>query len=211
MFGYETDAWFPPRPYVAPGQPIGVVRQSGDTREFALVRWGFIPAWARQAPKGKPLINARSETVVEKPTFRASIRRRRCLIPADGFYEWQGSVPGRKQAFHVTRPNGAVFAFAGLWDHWLASDGSEIETAAILTTSANAKLMPIHHRMPVIVCADHYQAWLTQDERDLQLIRTILRPAPNDFFTPTPVEMERRRPSPTGTPAARQGDQLDLF
>ncbi|MCA3554540.1 SOS response-associated peptidase, partial [Aestuariivirga sp.] len=126
-FGYPEDEDFPPRAHVAPGQPIAVVRMDNGARHFALVRWGFIPSWVRQVKPGKPLINARGETVMEKPSFRSAMRRRRCLVPADGYYEWSGAE-GRKTPFFVQRPDKGLFALAGLWEHWMGADGSELET-----------------------------------------------------------------------------------
>ena len=213
VFGYAEDAQFPPRPYVAPGQPIAVVRAGGDAREFALVRWGLIPHWVKEPKPGKPLINARSETVFEKPSFRASIKRRRCLIPADGFYEWKGDVPGRKQPYHIHRPDNGVFAFAGLWDHWLAADGCELETAAIITAAANDTLQPIHHRMPVVIHPQDFAMWLDTDETKASEAGRLMQPADNDYFVAEPTEMERpRRPSKQKpAPKPRDADQLDLL
>ena len=213
IFGYAEDAQFPARPYVAPSQPIAVVRMQGDAREFALVRWGLIPAWVKEPRPGKPLINARSETVFEKPSFKASIRRRRCLIPADGFYEWRGDVPGKKQPFHVHRPDGGVFAFAGLWDHWLSADGSELETAAIITTAANDTLQPIHHRMPVVIHPSDFDTWLSTDETRTDEAARLMQPAANDYFIAEPTEMERpRRPAKPKPPSKpKDTGQLDLL
>jgi putative SOS response-associated peptidase YedK len=213
VFSYPEEAQFPPRPYVAPSQPIAIVRMYNDARQFALVRWGLIPAWVKEPKSGKPLINARSETVFEKPSFRTSIKRRRCLIPADGFYEWTGDVPGRKQPFHIHRPDGRVFAFAGLWDHWLAPDGSEMETAAIITTAANDTLAPIHHRMPVVIQPRDFEFWLTADETRANQVAPLMQPAANDFFIAEPTEMQKpSRPSrQTPAPPAPGTDQLDLF
>ena len=126
LFQYIEEPDFPPRAYVAPASPIAIVRAERGERHFALVRWGLIPAWVKEVTPGRPLINARGETVLEKPSFRNAMKRRRCLIPADGFYEWKGDVPGKKQPFHIHRPGHALFAFAGLWEHWQGADGSEL-------------------------------------------------------------------------------------
>ena len=146
---------------MAPGGPIAIVRMAEGQRRFALVRWGFVPSWTKEIKPGKPLINARGETVADKPSFRNAFRRRRCLIPADGFYEWQGDVPGKKRPFLFRRPDQGLFAFAGLWEHWAGPDGSELETGLIITTSPNRVAAPIHDRMPAIIAPADYETWLT--------------------------------------------------
>ncbi len=152
LFNYLDQPSFPPRDYVTPGSPLAIVRKGLDLqRHFALVRWGFVPGWAKEILPGRPLINARSETVYEKASFKNAIRRRRCLIPADGFYEWQGDVPGKKQAWFIHQPSEELFAFGGIWEHWMCSDGSELETAAMLTAEPNALIATIHDRCPVVI------------------------------------------------------------
>ncbi|HRD77057.1 MAG TPA: SOS response-associated peptidase, partial [Hyphomicrobiaceae bacterium] len=135
-FGYRTDAEFPPRYNIAPSQPVAIVRLSADNvaRELALVRWGLIPSWVKDPREFSTLINARSETAAAKPSFRGSMRHRRCLIPANGFYEWTGPA-GHKQPHLLARHDGGILAFAGLHEHWLGADGSELETACIVTTT----------------------------------------------------------------------------
>ena len=133
------------------------------------------------------LINARSEEAAGKPAFRAAMRRRRCLIPADGFYEWQKTGTGKKQPHFIRRRDGAVFGFAGLWESWMDADGNELETAAILTTAANDTLRPLHHRMPVVVAASDHARWLDARTYAPEDIADILRPAPDDVFTAYPV------------------------
>lgn len=130
LLNYLERPDFPPRTHVAPLSPIAIVRSENNERHFALVRWGFIPSWVKEIKPGKPLVNARSETLLEKPSFRNSFRRRRCLIPADGFYEWQGNVPGKKIPHLIHRPDHGLFAFAGLFEHWMGPDGSELETSS---------------------------------------------------------------------------------
>ncbi len=205
LFAYAEEPDFPPRPYVAPGSPIAIVREVRRRRQFALVRWGFIPGWTKELKPGKPLINARGETVLEKATFRNAIRRRRCLVPADGYYEWKGDIPGRKQPFHIQRPDKALFAFAGVWEHWQSPEGSEIETAAIITTAANADIAPIHDRMPVVIMPEHYDAWLDETV-DAEMVFPLIGPAPRGFFAPEPTVMERpQRPAPKPTNEPVQG------
>ena len=166
-FKYQEDEDFPPRAHVAPGQPIGVVRMEHGARHFALVRWGFIPSWVKEVKPGKPLINARGETVMEKPSFRNAMRRRRCLVPADGYYEWSGAE-GRKVPFFVQAADKGLFALAGLWEHWMGTDGSELETAVLMTIAPNAELATIHDRMPVIIAPEDYETWLTGEVEDAE-------------------------------------------
>ena len=213
VFAFGEDAQFPPRDYVAPGQPIAIVRMENHMRRFALVRWGFIPGWVKEPRPGKPLINARSETIFEKPSFKAAIRRRRCLIPTDGFYEWKGNVPGHKQPYFVTRPDCSVFAFAGVWEHWMSRDGSELETAAIITTRANHTLSAIHPRMPVVIRPEDHATWLTADESELGRIAPLLASAPDSFFIAEPTRMQRRaKAAPSPAPDVSSApDQLKLF
>ncbi len=158
-FGYRNEAEFPPRYNIAPTQPVAIVRNShAGEREMVLVRWGLIPSWAKE-PKKFTMINARSETAAEKASFRAALRHRRCIVPADAFYEWTGK-PGSKQPHMISLKSGEIMGLAGLWEHWLGADGSEIETMAILTTASNADMSPIHDRMPVILSSEYFAGWL---------------------------------------------------
>jgi putative SOS response-associated peptidase YedK len=198
---------FPPRQHVAPGQPIAIVRQSGDVRHFALVRWGFVPSWAKEILPGKPLINARSETITEKPSFRNAIRRRRCLIPADGFYEWEGDVPGKKRPYYIQKHDRGLMAFAGIWEHWMAPDGSELETAAIITTSANALVATIHPRSPVVIDPDDFAEWLDCRDENIRDVVPLMRPAADDFFVMAPTVVPRGgkvKPPPPPKPDSGQ-------
>lgn len=179
LFGVDVRDNFPPRYNIAPTQPIAVIRMSEQRqREYALMRWGFIPEWAKgeylKRLGGRPLINARSETVAEKPTFRNAFKRRRCLIPADGFYEWKGEK-GDKQPYSIAR--GGLFAFGGLWETAIGPDGGEADTAAILTTAAGRDMRPLHAREPVVISPEHFDLWLTADERDIAYLDDLLGPA----------------------------------
>ena len=167
----------PPRYNVAPTQDVLVVRApAGGGRELVLVRWGLVPSWAKDIEVGARMINARAETVAEKPSFRAAFRSRRCLIPADGFYEWQKRPRGPKQPFRITLEGGAPFALAGLWERWdKAPDGRPLESCAIVTIEANAYLRPIHVRMPVILDAGDYDAWL-EPTTPPEAVGGLLRP-----------------------------------
>lgn len=156
--GFEP---FPPRYNIAPSEPVAIVRQEGHrgVQELALVRWGLVPSWVKDPRERAPIINARLETAAEKPSFRGALRHRRCLVPADGFYEWSGPKGGRSP-WLMQRRSGGLLALAGLWEHWLGADGSEIETMAILTVPAIPSLAHIHDRMPAILEPAVFAAWL---------------------------------------------------
>ena len=186
-FGVEVRANLAARYNIAPSQDIAVVRAApepdnddGGWRELTILRWGLVPQWARDAAMGNRMINARAETVAEKPAFRAAFRQRRCLIAADGFYEWRKAPDGSKQAYFIARADDAPFAFAGLWERWRLPGAEPLETCAIITTDANATLAPIHHRMPVILAAGDHDAWLDPDAPPGDALTALLRPAPPD-------------------------------
>lgn len=162
-FGYSDQPNFPPRAEIRPTEPVAVVRSDGGERRFALVRWGFIPSFVRDEREFPLLINARAETLFEKASFRNAIRRRRCIFPADAFFEWQklDAKGRRKRAFAIRDPMGKPLALAGIWECWQSPNGSEIDTAAIITTAANATLAAIHERMPVILAPRDFDAWLS--------------------------------------------------
>jgi putative SOS response-associated peptidase YedK len=166
-----------PRYNIAPTQQVLIVRKEhGEkTRHFTTMRWGLIPSWAKDMSIGNRTLNARSETVTKTPAFRDSILKKRCLIPADGFYEWQkmGSV---KQPFCFEVREGEVFALAGLWDEWTCPEGEIIESCTILTTGPNSLVADLHDRMPVIVPPEKYGLWLDPDVTDFAVIRDILKP-----------------------------------
>jgi len=208
LLHYLEEHDFPPRPYISPGGPIAIVRTEKNARHLALVRWGFVPSWAKEVAPGKPLTNARIETILEKASFKNAIRRRRCLVPADGYYEWSGEL-GRKQAFEVTRADGGPFAFAGLWEHWLGPDGSELETAAIVTTAALPPMAAVHPRMPVVVAEHLHDDWLANESVEADRMIDALLSHPDPTLIVAPVELERRAPAPK--PPAVEVDQLSLF
>lgn len=183
LFGYAELPNFPPRYNVAPTQPIPVVRLLDGKRSFALMRWGLLPSWVKD-PKTFPLlINARGESALEKPASRNAMRRRRCLIPTDGFYEWQAAKPsGPKRPFFV-RPrrdaDGASppLAFAGLYETWTGPNGEELDTAAIVTTAANRALAALHDRMPVFVPKEAFDLWLDCANVEADVAAALIRPA----------------------------------
>jgi putative SOS response-associated peptidase YedK len=183
LFGYGEQPNFPPRYNVAPTQPIPVVRLVDGKRSFALMRWGLLPSWVKD-PKTFPLlINARGESVLDKPAFRNAMRRRRCLIPADGFYEWQARDTARRKQPYFMRArrdagdNAPPLAFAGLWETWTGPNGEEIDTAAIVTTGANRTLSAIHERMPVFVPQEAFDLWLDCANVEAGVAAALIRPA----------------------------------
>ena len=178
-FGYGEQPNFPPRYNVAPTQPIPVVRLVDGRRSFALLRWGFIPFWVKDPRGFSLLINARAESVLEKPAFRNAMRRRRCLIPADGFYEWKRD--GARKRPHVVRPKGLV-AFAGLWEPWMGPNGEEVDTACIVTTAANGTLRSLHDRMPAVIPPEAFDRWLDCANVEAEAAAALLMPAPDDLF-----------------------------
>ncbi len=182
LFGYPEQPNFPPRYNVAPTQPIPIVRLVDGKRQFVLMRWGLIPAWVKDPKTFSLLINARAESVIDKPSFRAAMRRRRCLIPADGFYEWKDSG-GRKQPYFVRlRKSDGPFAFAGLWETWTGPNGEEMDTVAIVTTSANRTLSVLHHRMPVFLPPEAFDLWLDCAKVDAQTAAALLAPARDELL-----------------------------
>lgn len=178
-----------PRYNVAPGQIMPIVRAGDGASEIIAAHWGLIPFWAKEASISAHLFNARADTVAIKPAFKAAFKRRRCLIPADGFYEWKGEGPARgpKQAYRFTLKEGGLFAFAGIWERWTNPDDATIvESYAIITTAANATVKPIHDRMPIIVPREHYARWLGVT-RDPAYALTLIEPAPNALLRAVPV------------------------
>ena len=159
LFRYFEQPNFPPRYNVAPTQPVPIVRMTDGQKHFALVRWGLIPPWVKDPGPFTLLINARGETINEKPAFRNAMKRRRCLFPADGFYEWK-TEGARKRSFVARLKAGGPLAFAGLWETWTGPNGEELETAAIITTEANTEMAAVHHRAPVIVPPEQFDFWL---------------------------------------------------
>jgi len=181
LFRYPEQPNFPPRYNVAPTQPIAVVRLQEAKRQFVLMRWGLLPSWVKDPKAFSLLINARGESVLDKPAFSNAMKRRRCLIPADGFYEWQ-ATGGRKQPYYVRAKSGAPLAFAGLWETWTGPNGEELDTAAIITTTANRALAAIHARMPVIVPEEAFDLWLNCAEVDAETAAALIAPAPDDLL-----------------------------
>lgn len=182
-----------PRHNVAPTQDVPAVAETRDGRRLGQMRWGLVPPGARDLRVGSRMINARAETVVDKPAFRRAFERRRCLIPADGFYEWQAHGEGvAKQPWYISRRDGAPMAFAGLWERWRPradrrygaeeAEKQEVVSCAIVTTSANGVLAPVHHRMPVVLAPTCWESWLDPANHDLGALRSLLVPAPDEVL-----------------------------
>jgi putative SOS response-associated peptidase YedK len=192
IFDYPEQPNFPPRYNVAPTQPIPIVRLINGQRHFALVRWGLLPSWVKDPKAFSLLINARGETVHEKPAYKAAMKRRRCLIPADGFYEWQAGG-ARKQPYYIRPKSGGPLAFGGLWETWIGPNGEELETTAIVTTTANETLKPIHDRMPVIIAPEQFDLWLGNGDEDTKAATGLIKPAPDELLEAIPVSADVNR------------------
>jgi putative SOS response-associated peptidase YedK len=225
LFGYAELPNFPPRYNVAPTQPIPIVRLADGKRSFALMRWGLLPSWVKD-PKTFPLlINARGESVLEKPAFRNAMRRRRCLIPTDGFYEWQAGASAGQKAGGPKRPyfirakpdatgSALPLAFAGLWETWTGPNGEELDTVAIITTTANRTLSALHDRMPVFIAPHAFDLWLDCANDESDSAAALLQPADDGLLEAHPVSTAVNRvandsemliaqaPAESATPAA---------
>ena len=186
LFRYQEQPNFPERYNIAPTQPIAAVRLFEGARQFALLRWGLIPGWVKDPRTFSLVFNARGESVLQKTAFKSAMRYRRCLIPADGFYEWKQI--GKRSQPHLIRPRGgSPMAFAGLWESWMGPNGEEMETAAIVTTTANAQLAPLHHRMPVIVPPEAFDLWLDHRNADAEEAAQLIAPARDGLLEVYPV------------------------
>jgi putative SOS response-associated peptidase YedK len=181
LFNYGEQPNFPPRFNIAPTQPVPVVIRENGARHFRLMRWGFLPAWVKDPRKFALVINARAETVLEKPSFRAAMRRRRCLLPADGYYEWQAAA-GRKRPFFIRRRDGEPVGFAGLTETWVGPNGEELDTVAIVTAAAPPDLAVLHDRVPVTIDPADFETWLDGDATDAAgAARLLVAPEPGTF------------------------------
>ena len=188
QFALVEPPLFTPRYNIAPSQPIAAIRIAPDTtrRELVMLRWGLIPSWAKDPKIGNQCINAKAETVAEKPSFRSAFKKRRCLVIATGFYEWQ--VQGRtKQPMWIGLRSQRSFAFAGLWEHWKPAEGELLETCTIITTEPNDLMAPIHNRMPVILAPTAYDQWLDPTFQQVEPLHALLRPYPSEELTAYPV------------------------
>ena len=181
-FGYRDTPNFPARFNIAPTQPVAVVvRDQEGLRGFRLMRWGLLPPFVKDPKRFPTLINARAEDAREKPSFRNAMRYRRCLVPADGFYEWTGPK-GKRRPFLLRPRDPPLIAFAGLYERWRDGTGDEIDTVAILTCPANRIIAPLHDRMPVVLAHQDFDAWLDVKGTAPEAALALLRPAPDDLF-----------------------------
>jgi putative SOS response-associated peptidase YedK len=201
----------PERFNIAPTQPVVAVRRGGvsPNREAVLFQWGLVPSWANDPSIGSRLINARGETVTEKPAFRTAFKRRRCLLPADGFYEWRKEGATR-QPYHFHRKDGSPFAFAGLWETWERAEGY-LETCTILTTTANEVMAPIHDRMPVILAPDDYEEWLDPANQNTGRLLPLIQPYPSDLMEASPVSTRVNNAASEGPDLLAPQPQTSLF
>lgn len=185
-----------PRYNIAPTQSVATILQTAENRQFKLLHWGLIPNWAKDKKISSRLINARAETVTEKPSFRSAFRRRRCLILADGFYEWQQQEAKQKQPFYFRMSDQSPFAFAGLWEHWKAQEtGETIESCTIITTEPNELMKSVHNRMPVILEPKNYDLWLDPEVKKPELLQPLLNPYPAEEMTAFAVSKAVNKPS----------------
>lgn len=184
---------------IAPTQEVAIVRSTPRGRELARVRWGLVPSWAKDPSIGNRMINARAETVAEKPSFRSAFKRRRCLVAADGFYEWQKQPDGSKQPFHLRLKSGQPFGIAGLWERWrdrgnADEDAPPLETCTLITTRPNELTAQVHDRMPVILRPQDYDLWLDPDVSDRERLEALLVPHAADAMEVFPVSRFVNKP-----------------
>ena len=195
-----------PRYNIAPTQPVSAIAQTKEDREYRIFQWGLVPSWSKDPKIGSRMINARSETVAEKPSFRAAFKRRRCLILSDGFYEWQ-RTGGKKQPYYIQVEDQEIFGFAGLWETWESGDGSYLESCTILTTEPNGLMETIHNRMPVIVHPEDFDLWLDPSLQDGRHLQHLLRPyedeAMDAYAVSTVVNNPRNEDSECVVPLAQ--------
>jgi putative SOS response-associated peptidase YedK len=184
LFGLFEAEPFPARYNIAPTQPVGVVRAAGGARRFSFMRWGLVPSWVSDPSTYTLLINARAESLVERPAFRDAFRERRCLVPASGFYEW-GPSPFRDRQPYWMRPRfGEIVALAGIYETWTGPDGKAIDSVCIITVPANAETRPIHDRMPAVIAPEDYDDWLAPGELPREMHEKLLRSPPDGTFEP---------------------------
>jgi putative SOS response-associated peptidase YedK len=211
-FGVDIEGDMAPRYNIAPTQDVATIRQSRATaeRRFAWMKWGLIPYWAKDASVGYKMINARAETAAQKPAFGEALKKRRCLVPADGFYEWQktGKV---KQPFCITMADEGVFAFAGLWDRWKNAEGKIVETCSILTTMPNRLVEDIHDRMPAILRPEDYELWLDPGEQRVEAVSELLKPFDSTRMKRYPVSTRVNNVTNDDAECAAPAQPLGLF
>ncbi|MBN1291040.1 MAG: SOS response-associated peptidase [Candidatus Latescibacteria bacterium] len=204
-FNIEELVEFTPRYNVAPTEfaPVIIKREQSNKREIKMFRWGLIPPWSKDVKIGFQLINARAETVAEKPAFRSAFKNRRCLIPATGFYEWK-KYDGKKQPMFIRMQDEKPFTFAGIWETWKAYDHTTIESFSIITTQSNDLLKEVHDRMPVILQKEDYDVWLDSEKSRQEELQSLLKPYPPDLMTFYRVESYVNDPQYEGPECIKQ-------
>lgn len=214
---------FPPRFNIAPTQPILVILDMEGLRQSALMRWGLVPNWVKDPREFPLIINARSETIMEKPSFRGSLRHHRCIIPASGYYEWRTGTDGKKQPYYITLKDGAPMAFAGVWSTWMGPEGEEIDSAAIITLPASPELKHIHDRMPAMLERETFADWLNVKGVGEKQAQAMLKPLPEGVveFHPVSTRVGSIRNDDEGLvvevtpdkpiPKKKSSGQMDLF
>jgi len=209
------EALLPARHNVAPTSDVYAVLSDGSTRRMDAFHWGLIPLWAKDAKIGSKMINARAETVAEKSAYKSALKKRRCIIPADGFYEWQKSAAdpkkGKKQPFYIQRPDGEPYAFAGLWEVWRGPDKDQepLRSCTIITTTPNSEMAKIHDRMPVILPPSAWDTWLDRDVDDLELLGKLLVPAPPEIISMHPVSTDVNNVRNDGPELTAEAPRID--
>jgi putative SOS response-associated peptidase YedK len=198
VFDVDPPRKLQPRFNIAPTQAVPIIRAGKATpRECAFVRWGLVPSWAKDEKMGARMINARGETVADKPSFRSAVKNRRCLIPADGFYEWVRTGEG-KQPHYIHFSDGRLFAFAGLWERWHKGEGGPLDTCTIITTAANDLIANLHDRMPVILPPDSFTEWIEPAPLDPERLEDLLVPHSADGMEAYPVSSYVNKPANDG-------------
>jgi len=202
-----------PKYNVAPGQHVLAVINDGSRNRLGELKWGFIPAWADDPKVGSTMINARSETAASKPAYKSAFQKKRCLLPADSFYEWQATARG-KQPMRIRLKTGSVFSLAGLYETWTSPSGERISTCTILTTTPNEVVAPIHDRMPVILDPEQEALWLGREQQNTALLSSLLKPYPSELLEAYPVSPavgNVRNDDPSLIERHQPGGQLELW
>lgn len=188
----DVSVWEQPRYNIAPSQMVPVITNR-KRKALTLLKWGLVPSWAKDPAIGNRMINARSETAAEKPSFRTAFKRKRCLIPSDGYFEWTKRA-GKKVPMYIKRRDREIFAFAGLWEHWKKPDGNWLGTCAILTMEANDFIRPIHHRMTVMIEPEDYDTWLSEEELTPDQWLSLMTGSDSEQLTAFEVSTQVNRP-----------------
>lgn len=209
-----VDNTFEPHYNVAPRMDALTIVDRGDTRSLGQMRWGLVPLWAENPAIGDRMINARAETLLEKAAFRSAFERRRCIIPVDGFYEWQATPGPKKQPMYIQARDNAPLAFAGLWESWrdrAEPDAPWLRTCAVITTDANALMRPVHDRMPVVLDEDDWDEWLDREVGDASALVALLHPPSEELLVMHPVSTRVNAARNDDATLIEREDPLTLF